>query len=341
MPTYPISAYKNLIGSSPSSAKSRGWGSGWPNCQTSKLKTIVAEGGAGGDIRVTVRAEIAEMVRDLLEATDRLYNIKPSSTGAYNCRPIGGTKTPSNHSWGLAIDINWNDNTQHRPLHSTIPPKVVEMWQKAGFYWGGFYTRATPDAMHFEVSFDRSEVAKYAKIAAAYNRQSEPEPIEPPVVTPPQPSQTTYTVKSGDSLSAIAKKFNVTVDDLVAWNGITNPDVIEVGQKLRVRSTANDPKPLPPQPSLTVEWDGSLEPNTRSDQVPSLKRALNLVGLFPKPDNASAGYSTAYDQPVQEAVASWHRTTAGKPYTTGGYDAAIGPKGFEALLKQARAVKGA
>lgn len=334
MATYPKSAYKNLFSSSPSSAKSRGWGNGWPNCQTSKIRTIVAEGGPEGDIRVSVRAEVAEMVRDLLEATDRLYNIKPTSTGAYNCRPIGGTQTASNHSWGLAIDINWNDNPQSSTFKSTIPPKVVEMWQKAGWYWGGFYTRAKPDTMHFEYTGKPSDVAKHGKIAASYNDGDTP----PPVVTPPQPSQTTYTVKSGDSLSAIAKKFNVSVADLVTWNGLTDPDVIEVGQVLRVRTTANDPKPLPVQPSLNVEWNESLAPNTRSELVQSLKRALNLVGLFPKPDGPT--YTTSYDSDVQQAVAQWHRSPAGKKYTSGGNDIAIGPKGFAALLAQARAIKG-
>lgn len=334
MPTYPRSAYKNLFSSSPSSAKSRGWGNGWPNCQTSKMKTIVAEGGAGGDIRVTVRAEVAAMVRDLLEATDRLYNIKPSSTGAYNCRPIAGTRTASNHSWGLAIDINWNDNPQKRPLHSEIPPKVVEMWQKAGWYWGGFYTRATPDAMHFEYSGKPSDVSKHAKIAASYNKS---EPVEPPVVTPPQPSQTTYTVKSGDSLSEIAEKFKVSVEDLVNWNGLKDPDQIAVGQKLRVRSTANDPKPIPPNPSLDLEFDPSLKAWTRHSLVPSLKRALYLVGNFTRPDGNV--YTDNYDAKVVEGVADWHRT-GGKAYSSGGYDGQIGPKGWDALMAQAKKVKG-
>lgn len=44
-----------------------------------------------------------------------------------------------------------------------------------------------------------------------------------------------YTVKSGDNLSTIAKKYGTTVSQLVSWNNISNPDKIYVGQKLRVR----------------------------------------------------------------------------------------------------------
>lgn len=44
-----------------------------------------------------------------------------------------------------------------------------------------------------------------------------------------------YTVKSGDTLSAIAKKNGTTVAKLVSMNNIKNPNVIYVGQKLRVK----------------------------------------------------------------------------------------------------------
>ncbi|MCR5136612.1 MAG: LysM peptidoglycan-binding domain-containing protein [Oscillospiraceae bacterium] len=44
-----------------------------------------------------------------------------------------------------------------------------------------------------------------------------------------------YMVKAGDSLGAIAKKYNVSVEDLMKWNGISNPDIITIGQKLEVK----------------------------------------------------------------------------------------------------------
>lgn len=44
-----------------------------------------------------------------------------------------------------------------------------------------------------------------------------------------------YIVKSGDTLSAIAKKYGTTVAQLVKWNGIKNPNLIYVNQKIRVK----------------------------------------------------------------------------------------------------------
>jgi LysM repeat protein len=57
-----------------------------------------------------------------------------------------------------------------------------------------------------------------------------PTPPPPPAATP------TYTVKSGDTLSGIAKANGVAVADLQAWNGITDPNNISIGQVLRLTS---------------------------------------------------------------------------------------------------------
>lgn len=44
-----------------------------------------------------------------------------------------------------------------------------------------------------------------------------------------------YTVKSGDTLSGIAKKYGTTCQKLAQMNGIKNPNIIYAGQKIRVR----------------------------------------------------------------------------------------------------------
>lgn len=44
-----------------------------------------------------------------------------------------------------------------------------------------------------------------------------------------------YTIRSGDNLSSIAKKHGTTVNQLVQWNNIKNPNLIYPNQKIRVK----------------------------------------------------------------------------------------------------------
>lgn len=50
-------------------------------------------------------------------------------------------------------------------------------------------------------------------------------------------TETTYTVKKGDTLSGIASKFGTTYQKLAEINGIKNPNKIYVGQVLKIKST--------------------------------------------------------------------------------------------------------
>src|SRR5690606_16464754 len=52
-------------------------------------------------------------------------------------------------------------------------------------------------------------------------------------------SVTTYTVKRGDTLSHIAKRFGTTVNELVRLNNIKNPNLIFPGQELKINGSAS------------------------------------------------------------------------------------------------------
>ena len=44
-----------------------------------------------------------------------------------------------------------------------------------------------------------------------------------------------YRVQAGDSLNSIAKKYNVTVDQLMKWNNIQDAGTLAVGQQLKIK----------------------------------------------------------------------------------------------------------
>jgi LysM repeat protein len=63
-------------------------------------------------------------------------------------------------------------------------------------------------------------------------------------------NDTVYTVKSGDTLSAIAIKYNTTYQKLAEYNNISNPSIIYVGQKIRIQWT--------PSVGDTVVYNGDV-----------------------------------------------------------------------------------
>ena len=68
-----------------------------------------------------------------------------------------------------------------------------------------------------------------------------------------QQGTTTYTVQRGDTLSSIARRFGMTVIELMRLNSISNPNLIRVGQTLTVRATATaTPAPTPTTVSTTI-----------------------------------------------------------------------------------------
>ncbi|MTI81747.1 MAG: LysM peptidoglycan-binding domain-containing protein [Firmicutes bacterium] len=73
-------------------------------------------------------------------------------------------------------------------------------------------------------------------ILAANPQITNPSMIYPgQVITIPQEGGAVYTVQPGDTLSAIAQRYGVTVDAILAANpGITDPDLIYVGQQIRI-----------------------------------------------------------------------------------------------------------
>ncbi|WP_456277487.1 LysM peptidoglycan-binding domain-containing protein [Bacillus sp. AK128] len=97
---------------------------------------------------------------------------------------------------------------------------------------------------------------------------AEPTPTAP--ATPDQQSTQIYTVVSGDSLSLIAKRYNVTVDAIKSANQLTT-DVIFIGQKLTI-PTAVQTQPTQPVPTEPVETPTPVEtiapePTTPTDTV--------------------------------------------------------------------------
>lgn len=117
---------------------------------------------------------------------------------------------------------------------------------------------------------------------------------------------TTYVVRSGDTLYSIAWRHGLDPDRLAAWNGLANPDLIRVGQRLRLRpaaATAASARPArspvptptaPDEPPPTWQWPTRGAVVSTFGQPGALASGIGIAGVEGQPVNAAAGGRVVY-----------------------------------------------
>lgn len=184
-------------------ARARGWGRGWPNCD-SPLRTAV-----GGGIRIPMHADLKDLPDLLLGWTGAQYRLDPTQCGGFNCRAKAtNSSSPSMHSFGIAVDLNWTENPMGPPQH-TIPEAVAVGWEKCGWVWGGRWDY--PDWMHFQYEGLKSDVDKHIAVAKLLLNPEEddvPLPVMEPIEWLPSVNGRVPTVEA-----------KVGSDGLTRWRG--------------------------------------------------------------------------------------------------------------------------
>jgi LysM repeat protein/dienelactone hydrolase len=96
--------------------------------------------------------------------------------------------------------------------------------------------RRTDDGDDDEVDADKKPEQSQAKPEAPTNNQTVEKPAhKPQPATKPTTAAKYHTVKQGDTLYAIAKKYHTTVDKICKLNKIKETTILQIGRKLRVK----------------------------------------------------------------------------------------------------------
>jgi SLAP domain-containing protein len=107
----------------------------------------------------------------------------------------------------------------------------------------------------------------------------------------PSPTPFTYSVQSGDTISSIALKFGVSMDELQAANPEISPNAMSVGQVLNIPSNPQNPsgEPTPTPAAFTIQqiecyptadngmWCFVLVHNDYSDFMENITAQVTLI----------------------------------------------------------------
>ncbi len=137
-----------------------------------------------------------------------------------------------------------------------------------------------------------------------------------------------HIVQPGDTLLAIALRYRTTIPALMQLNGLTNPDVIRVGQRIRLPAGSPTPPPVVSPPALPPSPSVSLPPAT--DDLAAMRAALLAHHNRARLAN---GVSPLSYSPLLEQAAQAHAEDCARR----GWCSHIGSDGSRASQRIARA----
>lgn len=195
--------------------------------------------------------------------------------------------------YDISADDAFNKATEKGTIDTLPEIQGVGLWKKGHF---GIYigNGKEIEARGFDYGVVEDDVKNtkfthwFKMPEISYEEETASIPSEnAPVSSPSDSSVKTYTVKKGDTLSKIAVKHGVTVANLVEWNGISNPDLIQIGQVIKIV----DDKSAEPAPEYYLG-------KVTTEKLPlNIRRGAGkdspVIGSLPRSSVVKLAYETA------------------------------------------------
>ena len=176
--------------------------------------------------------------------------------GSYNStvlQTVGNAGYTYTFQWTID-SLDWTGNSAtdiyNRVINNIVPGAIVLMHT-------GYGANGTTAALPNIINQLRAMGYSFVTLSQLMNTTS----------TPGTGTGTSYTVKAGDTLYAIALRYGVTVQTIINANGITNANLIRVGQVLTIPGTSTPTTP-------TTQQQGQV---TQSKQIRSMPSPCGMV----------------------------------------------------------------
>ncbi len=194
----------------------------------------------GNPISLPASNALLALIKQWLDLVESAFGRKPmiySSAFFLNQQGVDALWLIDYPLWVAQYPYAPGTDAEYSNLQTMPTPTSGMPQQPAGFqpwtFWqysskgqlAGFASSQLVDFNYFNGSLN--DLTAFASKAAPVVSQPAPQPVAPP------PS-VTYMVQSGDTLYAIAVKYGTTVQAISAANNIANPNLIRVGQVLKI-----------------------------------------------------------------------------------------------------------
>ena len=213
---------------------------------------------------------------------DALYAQGRTKAGKIVTNAPGGY---SNHNYGLAIDfalytpsgleVTWSESADYDRDGEADWKEVVRIAKKLGFEWGGDW-RGFRDAPHLEYTFGLT----IAQLQAGKKPPITKNGTAKPVTSVPVPGKaSTHIIVTGDTLIGIAKKYEVSVDELQKWNKLKGTTIIK-GKELIVNKPVARPVTKSDTKEAIVDYPGTaLYQDAKGMKMKDIIRIQNAVNV--------------------------------------------------------------
>ncbi|MBG9768934.1 N-acetylmuramoyl-L-alanine amidase [Bacillus vallismortis] len=295
-----ITVKKNLV----SEAK---YGLKCPNAMTAKYITIhntANDASAANEISYMIGNTSSTSFHFAVDDKEVRQGI-PTNRNAWHTGD-GTNGTGNRKSIGVEICYSKSGGAKYKAAEKLAIKFVAQLLKERGWGidrvrkhqdWNGKYC---PHRILSEGRWEQVKAAIAAELECLGGKKA-----SSPSKTKTKANGATYTVKKGDALSVIAQKTGVSMSTLQRLNGIKNPNLIKVGQVLKLTgSSTSSTKPSSKKTSYALP-SGVMKvtnPMTKGTKVRQVQNALAALYFYPDKGAKNNGIDGVYGPKTANAV---------------------------------------
>lgn len=131
--------------------------------------------------------------------------------------------------WRKGATLSGSDGAGHVAIVEKIisPTRIVT--SESGWNSSAFWTKTRNKG-----NGNWGAGSGYTFLGFIYNPAVSETPTTTPTAPDTQHTEVVYTVRKGDTLGEIANRYGTTYQVLASYNGIANPNLIDIGQKIKI-----------------------------------------------------------------------------------------------------------